>query len=238
MSLYFSSWCRQHSGNPLDDFTCSFSSSKASANDQRDADTPVVLRGHSGAVYSVQFLNGSHSTTPSVFPDDNPTHLLSSGEDGTVRLFDVGRRQNVCAYVASAKGSCVWDLDTFGLEYFITGGQDQTARLFQSERLYPLRVLAGHKDSVDCVQFHNTGKYVVSASSDGTARFWALNEAKPARLFHRGTESANIFCGTPMAVAFSADGRKVAVAHGAAQTVSVWDIGEQKLLQVGDTVIQ
>lgn len=232
--FYFSSYGSSRlyaSGSHLSSLNCptAFSSLKASLS--RDLiEEPVILKGHSGPVHSVQFLYDPNTPLEAF---GNPTHLISTGNDGTARLFDVSRRQNICAYVASSNSSCVWDVDTFGLEYFVTGGLDQTCRVFQSERLYPLRILAGHTDSVDCVKFHNTGKYIASAGSDGTARFWAVNEAKVARQFHGGSQATNFFCGTPMSLAFSSDGRKLAVAHGIAETVSVWDIGEQRLLQVG-----
>jgi len=33
--------------------------------------------------------------------------------------------------------------------------------------------LTGHEDAVQCVAFENSGEYLVSASSDLTARIWA-----------------------------------------------------------------
>jgi transcription initiation factor TFIID subunit 5 len=55
----------------------------------------------------------------------------------------------------------IWDLELFSqLNLFVTASKDATARLWSFDRIYPLRVFAGHQSDVNCVKFHpNVSKH-------------------------------------------------------------------------------
>jgi WD40 repeat protein len=55
----------------------------------------------------------------------------------------------------------VWDVDFSNIDYlFATSSHDRTARIWSTDRVTPLRVLAGHLSDVDCVKFHPNSNYV------------------------------------------------------------------------------
>ena len=68
--------------------------------------------------------------------------------------------------IVSYKGHTqpVWDVKFSPLgHYFVTASHDQTARLWATDHIYPLRIFAGHINDVDCVEFHPNSNYVLLA---------------------------------------------------------------------------
>jgi WD40 repeat protein len=57
-------------------------------------------------------------------------------------------------------------------KYVLTGGDDQTARLWDVQTGAELRRFSGHSDMVHSVAFSPDGKYILTASLDKTARIW------------------------------------------------------------------
>jgi WD40 repeat protein len=62
--------------------------------------------------------------------------------------------------------------------YIAVGGNDDTIRLFGSSESTP-RVLKGHTKHVQCVTFTPDGSRLLSASTDGTIRFWDAATGQP-----------------------------------------------------------
>lgn len=86
----------------------------------------------------------------------------------------------------------------------------------------PLLVLRGHRDDIESVDFEPTGKWIITASRDGTARIWGAATAKPvgAELNHSSwVYSARL----------SPDGRYIATA-GHDRAVCIWDAAMQSLI--------
>lgn len=110
------------------------SSSSATLPPSSTADSSVTIcHGHSGPVYSTLF-------TPT------NTHLLTSSDDTTLRLWDLSSMENTVVYRGHTYP--VWATDISG-QYFVSGSKDRTCKLWSFERTYPLRVLAGHTLDVD-----------------------------------------------------------------------------------------
>ena len=59
---------------------------------------------------------------------------------------------------------------------------DRTAKLWQMERAYPLRIYSGHESDVDVVKFHPNCNYLATGSSDKTLRLWSHADAKMVRI--------------------------------------------------------
>lgn len=109
--------------------------------DASPAPTVRKLIGHSGPVYSLSFDPLGGSVAP-------PQHLLSSSQDGTVRLWGLETYKNLVVYKGHTDP--VWAVEWGPLgAYFATASRDRTARLWVTDRVTPLRMFAGHLSDVD-----------------------------------------------------------------------------------------
>lgn len=55
---------------------------------------------------------------------------------------------------------------------------DKTAKLWQLEYTFPVRMYAGHESDVDAVKFHPNCNYLATGSADKTVRLWSHADAK------------------------------------------------------------
>jgi WD40 repeat protein len=158
-----------------------------------------VMLGHRGRVRSVAF-------------NETGTRVVSAGEDGTARVWDL--RAGATPLVLSASGRPLFDaaLDPSGRR-IATAGADGTVRLWdlRSRRATVIeRTLAG----VHSVSFDAAGSRIVSAGDDGAVRLSSVDHPGPVRLIGR-TRS-------PLWTAvFSPDGQRIA-AGGGDGVIHVW----------------
>lgn len=114
-------------------------------NDQIDEDEGEAVRklvGHTGPVYSLSFDPIYGSAQP-------PASLLSSSQDGTVRLWSLDTYTNLVAYRGHGRDP-VWDVEWGPLGvYFASASRDRTAKLWSSDRVAPLRMYTGHLSDVN-----------------------------------------------------------------------------------------
>jgi hypothetical protein len=59
-------------------------------------------------------------------------------------------------------------------KYLLSGGEDQTLRLWDVARGKEARIFTGHRDAVTSVAFSPDGRLAVSGSSDSTLRLWEV----------------------------------------------------------------
>ena len=173
-----------------------------------EEDASISLSAHAGAVYGLSFL-----------PDHR--HLLSGGEDGTCRLWDVNAGSCVVSY--KAHNFPVWSVSASPYGYhFLSTSHDRTARVWTTDRLTPVRFLAGHFSDVNCVVWHPSASYAATGSSDKTCRLWDIESGKTVRLFadHENPISA---------VAISPNGQQLATGDESGM-VKTWDIGSGRLI--------
>ncbi|XP_016124765.1 transcription initiation factor TFIID subunit 5-like isoform X1 [Sinocyclocheilus grahami] len=171
--------------------------------DEKTASESKILHGHSGPVYGVSFS-----------PDRN--YLLSSSEDGTVRLWSL--QTFTCLVGYKGHNYPVWDtqFSPFGY-YFVSGGHDRVARLWATDHYQPLRIFAGHLADVTCTQFHPNSNYVATGSTDRTVRLWDVLNGNCVRILtgHKGPIHS---------LAFSPNGKFLASGSTDGR-VLLWDIG-------------
>lgn len=190
------------------------SSSVHSAQSKSSGGLPMLeLRGHSRAVYGV-------SQDCSRGADDRL--VLSCSADETIRLWDTAVSQCVGKY------SCVspsWGVSFSPLGYhFASANQDKTGTVFSTDRITPLRLLAGHVSDVNCVTWHGNATLLATGSDDKTARLWDVRTSQSVRLL-RG-------CATPLAcTAISPLGNLLAAGTDNGK-IYVWDLTTSRLLAV------
>src|SRR5207302_1987451 len=136
------------------------------------SDVPVKSFGHGNYVDAVAF---------------NPagTQLATAGHEGVVRIWDVGKGQQlrqINAHTAPPAPSPIyclaWSPDGKRL---LSGSLDRSAKLWDAASSALVKEFKGykekeadkgHRDGVFCVAFTPDGNTIVSGSSDHTVKFW------------------------------------------------------------------
>ncbi len=152
---------------------------------------------------------------------------------------------------ASRTGCAVWALcfNPLAPGIFASGGRDGCAYIWNTGLSEPQRVCAGHGGDVTCLAWHENGLYLVTGSSDGTARLWdaspqtgidclrLFNPAGSRTLSASGSSSSSAGGNLAVSVAFASSlaapgvtclalcrgGRFLALGDEQG-TVSLWDI--------------
>ncbi|GAA5981989.1 hypothetical protein JCM10908_004694 [Rhodotorula pacifica] len=99
---------------------------------------------------------------------------------------------------------------------FATSGADNDIKLWDLEKDTSLRTLSGHEGRVCRINFHPSGRYLGSASYDGTWRLWDVEQGE--ELLLQEGHSKEVY-----AIAFQQDGALVA-SGGLDAIARVWDL--------------
>eukprot|EP00794_Sanderia_malayensis_P017624 gene17624-19378_t len=170
----------------------------------RSATEQRVLYGHNGPVYGLSF-------------NQDNSFLVSSSEDGTIRLWSLHTFTNLVVY--KGHNFPVWDVKFCPKGYyFASTSHDKTIRLWCTDNHLPLRIFCGHLADVNAVDFHPNCNYIASGSADRTVRVWDLVTGNGVRMFTGHKAAVN-------AVAFSPDGKHI-VSAGVDKRILLWSIVE------------
>ena len=89
----------------------------------------------------------------------------------------------------------------------------------------PPRELKGHTADIWNADFSPDGKYLVTSSSDKTARLWDLAAGKTVRIFSDGNNGLEW-------VAFSPDGKYIVTAAGSGESARLWEVASGQMIRV------
>jgi len=203
-----------------------------------------VLVGHEGAVLSVAFspfgkIIASSSTDKTVKIWDIETgQLLNtlSGHQGNVTSVAFSNNGEYIASGSLDNAIRVWDvrtgklLITLSRNYFtpvtslafspddriiVSGCYDKTARVWDLVSGGLIKILIGHKGTVNSVAFSHDGRKLVTASADDTVRIWDV--------WRETQQVVGSFADGVTSVAYSQDDSMIA-AGSKDHTVKIWNV--------------
>lgn len=76
--------------------------------------------------------------------------------------------------------------------FLVSGGTDDTVRLWWLETGEQLRIFEGHEDEVTSVALSPDGCLVLSGSQDETLRVWSLVSGNPVRVIQQRGEVTSV----------------------------------------------
>ena len=162
------------------------------------------VEGHTSRVWNLAFKPNSY-------------RLASASFDDTVRIWDVGDRENL-RHVLTLRGhtddvmSVAWSPDGRKLA---SASEDGTVRLWNPNNGINFAVLRGHTDNVYSVAWSPDGRILASGSSDKTIRIWDPDTHGTRRVLRGHTKSVS-------SLAFHPDGQTLASASSD-KTIRLWN---------------
>jgi len=169
--------------------------------DVSDGTQLAVLLGHQGGINSVEF-------------DRSGTLLLSSSDDGTVKLWNVMQGEAIKTIVVADHRFGIGDacFSPDGRSFAVAG---DIVKVYDLETETETVTIDGHADRVYSVSFSPDGKRLVTKSRDETAKLWDSATGTELMSFETGWSQGNAM--------FSPDGLSLAAISD--KGISIWDCG-------------
>jgi WD40 repeat protein len=159
-----------------------------------------VMAGHAADIYTL-----------AVSPDDRL--LATGGADKTARLWDV--EKGVEGHILNLR-SRVREVGFAPDGRTLAVASARVISLWETDTGKRIRRLRGHGETVHSIAFHPTGRWLASASEDGTARFWEVSTGQVCAAFDWQV-------GPARTIRFAPDGLTAALGSKDGSLV-VWDV--------------
>lgn len=173
---------------------------------------------------------GGHTAmVKAAFFHPNGENVVTVSHDRTVRLWDLGTGETLQVYrfpSEPGQGGILFagDISPDG-RWVAVGGltvgggkQGDLIYLLSLETSQVSMVLKGHTDAILCVKFSHDGRFLASASHDGTARIYEIKTGQAVQVLKGHTARVR-------KVAFSRDDRLLATA-AADRTARIWSAAD------------
>jgi WD40 repeat protein len=162
----------------------------------------------------------------------NGAHVLTGGEDGTLKLWDIATTRLVRTFAGHKDGVTAVALAPDGTRA-LSGSKDKTIRLWEVATGRLIRTIYAHLDAtgdeVSSVGFSPDGKHLLSSSrGEGAAKLWNAESGRLVRIFQHAKGSLR--AGVTSAV-FSPDGTRVATGGAGDKIVNLWNTDTGQLVQ-------
>ncbi|KAJ2607473.1 hypothetical protein H4S08_004812 [Coemansia sp. RSA 1365] len=155
------------------------------------------------------------------------SYLLSAYLDGTVAMWDVSLGQLRHEYKAHI--GCVLDVDWLDNSTFASCGSDRAVKVWRdNDNSAPIKTFTGHKSDINAIKWHPGGKYLASASDDGTVKIWSISgdSQQPVQDFFGHSQQVYLVRWLPRA-------DKAIVASASFDgNVRVWDVYSKACIRV------
>ncbi|KAF2896925.1 hypothetical protein ILUMI_09249 [Ignelater luminosus] len=157
-----------------------------------------------------------------------PHTLVSGGDDSTVRMWDIRKRNNVTSINSTYQVTACTFNDTG--EQIFSGGIDNDIKVWDVRKNEILYTMRGHTDTVTGLSLSPDGSYLLSNAMDNTLRIWDIRPYAPqercVKIFsgHQHNFEKNL-----LRCAWSADGSKVS-AGSADRFMYIWDTTTRRIL--------
>lgn len=167
------------------------------------------LTGHHGAVWSVAF-------------DPTGEVLASASADSKIILWNTGTHYPLVSHIyQSGTDILTATYSPNGRFLVLAGGRntpDHNIQVLDAETMTETELLKGHNGAVTNLLFSKDSTILVSASVDGTVRFWDLKTASNIGTINYGFSSQSI------SIALNSGGDKLAIAGKDVTTITIWDV--------------
>ncbi len=167
----------------------------------------MTLHGHDGWIRSVAFT-----------PDGK--HIVSSGDDSTIRVWDISTGENIMT-LRGHEGSVSSAIISPNGKQIVSGSQDNTIKVWNIGAELESTRFVGHKEKSHPVAFSPDGRCIVSGSGDGMVKVWDVQSASEVMSFSAGGPIYPL-CTT----ALSPDGKCIASVptNWGKTTINIWNI--------------
>lgn len=162
---------------------------------------------HTECIKMVQFMQANQGTT-----------MISGARDEMIRIYNLKKRIEVGTLMQHT-GS-ITCASFFDQTHLLTGSSDKSICIWRVSDWNCVHILGGHKDEVNDLAIHPSGKLALSVSKDKTVQMWNLIKGRSGFIRKLDAEASKVF--------FSSDGQKYGLVMD--QTVLIYNAENGEIL--------